>query len=74
MCNLSWTPHSTWSIMSTQYTSKTTLIKNSVVRGRSQLSTFMKAYREYARGEGVRDLYAFFLKINILFFITENVL
>ena len=25
------------------------------VRGRSQLSTFMKAYRDYARGEGVWD-------------------
>ena len=24
-------------------------------RGRSQLSTFMKAFREYARGEGVWD-------------------
>ena len=34
----------------------------------------MKAYREYARGEGVWDHYAFFLKINILFFITENLL
>ena len=26
-----------------------------VVRGRSQLSTFMKAYTAYARGEGVWD-------------------
>ena len=25
------------------------------IRGRSQLSTFMKAYGEYARGEGVWD-------------------
>ena len=29
--------------------------KDMYVRGRSQLSTFMKAYTAYARGEGVRD-------------------
>ena len=29
--------------------------KTFLVRGRSQLSTFMKAYTAYARGEGVWD-------------------
>ena len=33
----------------------TTLSKSLFVRGRSQLSTFMKAYTAYARGEGVSD-------------------
>ena len=37
-------------------------------RGRSQLSTFMKAYTAYARGEGVWDHCTLFpLKINIKF-------
>ena len=32
------------------------------LRGRSQLSTFMKAYTAYARGEGVWDLRTLFLR------------
>ena len=36
------------------------------VRGRSQLSTFMKAYREYARGEGVWDHCTLFFPENQL--------
>ena len=32
------------------------------VRGRSQLSTFMKAYREYARGRGSGTTVCFFPK------------
>ena len=39
------------------------------VRGRSQLSTFMKAYREYARGEGVWDHCTLFsLKSTFIFY------
>ena len=37
------------------------------VRGRSQLSTFMKAYRAYARGGGLGPPFAFPPKINIYF-------
>ena len=37
------------------------------LRGRSQLSTFMKAYREYARGGGLGLPYAFPPKIIIYF-------
>ena len=41
-------------------------IKSSLFRGRSQLSTFMKAYTAYARGEGVWDHRTLFPpKINI---------
>ena len=47
------------------------------VRGRSQLSTFMKAYTAYARGEGGGGLglpYAFFPENQLLILITDNVL
>ena len=42
------------------------------VRGRSQLSTFMKAYTAYARGVG--PPYAFFPENQHLILITDNVL
>ena len=42
--------------------SKMCTIKSIHVRGRSQLSTFMKAYTAYARGEGVWDLRTLFLR------------
>ena len=45
-----------------------------VVRGRSQLSTFMKAYTAYARGEGVWDHRTLFPENQHLFLITDNVL
>ena len=46
-----------------------------LLRGHSQLSTFMKAYTAYARGGGgLGPPYAFPPKINILFLITDNIL
>ena len=45
-----------------------------VLRGRSQLSTFMKAYTAYARGEGVWDHHTLSPKNQHLFLITDNVL
>ena len=36
------------------------------LKGRSKLSTFMEAYRGYARGGGWRPPHAFFSKISIL--------
>ena len=46
-----------------------------LLRGRSQLSTFMKAYAAYARGEGVRDHRTLFFPENQhLILITDNVL
>ena len=44
------------------------------LRSRSQLSTFMKAYREYARGEGVWDHCMLFPQNQHLFLITDNLL
>ena len=47
------------------------------LRGRSQLSTFMKAYTAYARGEGGGGLgppYAFPPENQHLILITDNVL
>ena len=44
------------------------------LRGRSQLSTFMKAYTAYARGEGVWDHRTLFPENQHLFLITDNVL
>ena len=38
------------------------------VRGRSQLSTFMKAYTAYARGEGVWDHRTLFLRKSTFIF------
>ena len=43
------------------------------LRGRSQLSTFMKAYRAYARGEGVWDHRTLFLRKSTFILITDNV-
>ena len=43
-------------------------------RGRSQLSTFMKAYTAYARGEGVWDHRTLFPENQHLIVITDNVL
>ena len=48
--------------------------KHSLLRGRSQLSTFMKAYTAYARGEGVWDHRTLFPENQHLFLITDNVL
>ena len=42
--------------------------------GRSQLSTFMKAYTAYARGEGVWDHHTLSPENQHLFVITDNVL
>ena len=44
------------------------------VRGRSQLSTFMKAYTAYARGRGSGTTVRFPSENQHLFLITENVL
>ena len=44
------------------------------LRGRSQLSTFMKAYTAYARGEGVWDHRTLFPENQHLILITDNVL
>ena len=44
------------------------------VRGRSQLSTFMKAYAAYARGEGVWDHRTLFPENQHFILITDNVL
>ena len=43
------------------------------IRGRSQLSTIMKAYREYARGRGSGTTVRFFPENQHLFVITDNV-
>ena len=45
-----------------------------LVRGRSQLSTFMKAYTAYARGEGSGTTVRFSPENQHLFLITDNVL
>ena len=45
-----------------------------IIRGRSQLSTFMKAYTAYARGEGVWDHRTLFPENQHLILITDNVL
>ena len=42
------------------------------VRGRSQLSTFMKAYREYARGKGSGTTVRFYPENQHLFLITDK--
>ena len=44
------------------------------VRGRSQLSTFMKAYTAYARGRGSGTTVCFSPENQHLFLITDNVL
>ena len=44
------------------------------VRGRSQLSTFMKAYTAYARGRGSGTTVRFPPENQHLFLITDNVL
>ena len=44
------------------------------LRGRSQLSTFMKAHTAYARGEGVWDHRTLFPENQHLILITDNVL
>ena len=44
------------------------------IRGRSRLSTFMKAYTAYARGEGVWDHRTLFPENQHLILITDNVL
>ena len=44
------------------------------LRGRSQLSTFMRAYREYARWRGSgTTIRCFFRENQHLFLITDNV-
>ena len=48
--------------------------KGNEVRGRSQLSTFMKAYTAYARGEGIWDHRTLFPENQHLILITDNVL
>ena len=50
------------------------LIGATLLRGRSQFSTFMKAYTAYARGGGLGPPYAFFPKNQNLILITDNVL
>ena len=45
-----------------------------LVRGRSQLSTFMKAYTAYARGRGSGTTVRFSPENQHLFLITDNVL
>ena len=49
-------------------------LRHWTVRGRSQLSTFMKAYTAYARGEGVWDHRTLSPENQHLFLITDNVL
>ena len=46
----------------------------SEVRGRSQLSTFMKAYTAYARGEGSGTTVRFPPENQHLFLITDNII
>ena len=45
-----------------------------MIRGRSQLSTFMKAYTAYARGRGSWTTVRFFPENQHLILITDNVL
>ena len=48
--------------------------KVTMLKGRSQLSTFMKAYTAYARGRGLGPPYAFPPENQHLILITDNVL
>ena len=50
------------------------VVNVTVVRGRSQLSTFMKAYTVYARGREVGTTVRFSPENQHLFLITDNVL
>ena len=54
--------------------SKTLVVIAHQFRGRSKLSTFMKAYRGYARGrgEGLETTVRFFLQNQHLMLITDN--
>ena len=60
--------------MSNEFQVNIGLRQGSALRGRSQLSTFMKAYTAYARGRGSGTTVRFSPENQHLFLITDNVL